>query len=61
MDISNSEGVTYCEICNYEAEDFCDLDAHTNMIHKSFEENDQTWKKIPQLNKNYNANMGPSW
>ena len=39
MDISTgSQGVRYCTVCNYEAEDMYDLDAHTWSEHDDADE-----------------------
>ena len=41
MDISTgSQGVRYCTVCNYEAEDMYDLDAHTWSEHDDSDESD---------------------
>ena len=29
VDLDSSQGIRYCSICNYEAEDMYDLDVHT--------------------------------
>lgn len=52
MDISReSQGARYCVICDYEAEDFYDLEAHTWSEHEEVEKVDHSKRNLEENNK----------
>ena len=49
LDLDESQGVRYCVVCDYEAEDMYDLDGHTWSEHEDVEVVDHTRRKLERV------------